>query len=102
MMTVTQKLHLFLADEDNFLIRLRFLEGLDEHNLNEFMGLLNEAERNLSGRIFIEKKLASMLIEVVPMLLSISESYTGKERKAIDQAVKDISEKITAIFYCEE
>lgn len=102
MMTVTQKLHLFLADKHNFLVRLRFLEGLDEYNLNEFMALLNEAERHLSGRVFIEKKLVSQLIEIVPALLSISESYAGPERKKIDQAVKDISEKITAIFYCEE
>jgi len=101
-MTVTQKLHLFLSDKDNFLIRLRFLEGLDTHNLNEFMALLGEAERSISGRIMIEKKLASMLIEIVPVLLSLSESYKGTEREKIDQAVKDISEQITAIFYCEE
>lgn len=102
MMTVTQKLHLFLSDKDNFLVRLRFLEGLDTRNLDEFMGLLSEAERDLSGRILVEKKLAAMLIEIVPMLLSLSESYTGTERGKIDLAVRDISEKITAIFYSEE
>lgn len=92
------KLESFLNDESNFIVKLRMLDGLDQKNADLFLKTLDEISDEIKNELMIEKRLAFLLINVEPLLMSLSRSYSGEERQNIDQLLADINQKMTAIF----
>ena len=98
MTSTTEKLENFLARESNFIMKLRFLDGFDNENANEFLSILDEIGRQISGEDFIEKRLAFLLVEIEPILMSISSQYEGAELEEVLACIDKVNAKISAIL----
>lgn len=94
----TEKLESFLTDESNFISKLRFLDGLDKNSVQTFLTLLDDIGNEIKDKEVIEKKLVFLLIEVVPTLMSIETTYSGKEHEEIVNVIAQISMKIGEIL----
>lgn len=95
---IIDDLEKLLASDASFASRLRFLDGYDEDSLEELITTLYQVAKEFKGDEYVPKKLANMLIDLVPSLVSSSYSYGDSERKRIDQAIDKISEAIRSIF----
>jgi hypothetical protein len=93
-----ETLESFLADESNFIMKLRFLDGLDKNNVQIFMKILDDIGAEIKEKDVIEKKLAFLLIEIVPILINISASYSEEEQKDILATIDQISMKLSEIL----
>ncbi len=94
----TEKLEAFLTDDSNFISKLRFLDGLDKENFQAFMALLDDVANEVKDKQLIDKRLAFLLIEVVPTLMSIEASYAGKEHEDIVSTIAQVSAKVGEIL----
>lgn len=94
----TEALEAFLLDESNFITKLRFLEGLDKPNIQILLNILEEIGNEIKNKELIEKKLAFLLIEIEPTLISTATSYSGKEYEDILNEIGHISMKISSIL----
>lgn len=96
----TNALEIFLADENNFIVKLRNLEGLDKGNIEVLIDILNRIGIEIENIDVIEKKLAFLLVEIEPTLLSVASYYDGDILRAILDEIARISMKISAILEC--
>lgn len=51
-----KRLENFLNDENNFIISLRLLQGLDRNSLLEFKQILHDLQQEYNGKALMEKK----------------------------------------------
>lgn len=91
-------LEAFLSDEANFFCKIRFLEGLDKANLEVFLRILDAIENEVKNEMFIEKRLAYLLIPLVPILWANAAMYSGDVYTEIACAIGQVDEKISTIF----
>ena len=72
--SVLNRLEAILEEDDNFFIKIRFLQGCDEKKLSEFLLVLKDVELFYSANEFVPKRLPFLLMDLESALWSMMDS----------------------------
>lgn len=93
-----QKLEQFYERNDNFFIKLRFLEGLDQESVREFMEILDEIDLEYKSEHVVDKRLALLLTTIDAVLRASADLYDDGLKLEILTLSDRICRKIEEIY----